>query len=369
MTTGSSDALDRFERVYSAASRMLWAQGAPAWRVHPQWPQERKAALTELEDVLLSVGRSVPRPGEPSDPARHLISRRAAAGDEDKPLTFGQAAEEWDQRWKADPGHLVERWEPFHEFYMEPGSCVLVTSGWRLLMSGLMREMNTRLSPGRWAMTMGQDGAELSQVAHRAADALRAPLGIQTPTSQPGRAPWIATTARWTAELPDLEGQLEHLGHVAWRASESIPLPEEIKAKRDFSVDMSTAKAAIVLREVLIGSDTPAWREQGEGIDPTAHSTLGPGTQGPRPLAQVAASWQDIFAKDREPWTPITYQLPPESELGDTHTVLSSAVALILAEILDEFSARLHPDQHSELLHFDAFELGQFCVKKFESAL
>jgi hypothetical protein len=370
--SGKSDTLVRFERVYSAASRMLYAQEAPAWREHPQWPDERKAAFQELERVLLETGRTVPRAGEPSDPARHLISRRAA-GAEDRPLTFGEAAAEWRQRLKDDPGFLVERREPFHERYMEPGECVLIPSGRHLALTGIFWEMFTRLAPGRPATAMGQDGAELSRLAHEAADALRAPLGVPTPTPAPGQAPWISTGTGWAAGLPDPARELDQLSHAAWRASETLPRPEEIRATRDFSVKFSVkvaaAQAAVALREVLTRDDVPAWRERAEGIDPVTHGTVGLGADGtPRSLAAQAADWQELFAEERQPWTPTTYELPPEPELGATDTVLSAAVAHVFAEILDEFSARLRPGHHSGMLHFDVFRLGQFIVGEFSES-
>ncbi|MFI0817268.1 hypothetical protein ACH4TX_12280 [Streptomyces sp. NPDC021098] len=367
--SGTSETLARFERVYSAASRMLYAQEAPAWREHPQWPEERKAAFQELERLLLETGRTAPQAGEPSDPARHLISRRAA-GSEDRPLTFGEAAEEWRQRLREDPGPLVERREPFHELYMEPGACVLIPSGRHLATTGVFWEMFARLAPGRPAMTMGQDGAELSRLAHEAADALRAPLGVPTPTPAPGEASWISTGTRWAVGIPDLARELDELSRAAWRAAETLPSPEEIKATRDFSVKfsvkMAAAKAALALREVLTRDDAPAWRERVEGIDPAAHGTVGLGTDGtPWSLASQAASWRELFDAERKPWTPAIYELPPEPELGATDTVLSAAVAHVFAEILDEFSARLRPGHHSGILHFDAFELGQFIVGEF----
>lgn len=37
------ESAETYERVYSAAARMLWAQGFPAWRREGSgWPRERR---------------------------------------------------------------------------------------------------------------------------------------------------------------------------------------------------------------------------------------------------------------------------------------------------------------------------------------
>lgn len=358
---------DAYERVYSTAARMLWAQEYAAWRTESSdWPTERRAAWQALEEVLIDTDAALgaPLPGEPSDPARHLISRRAP-GPVDRPLTFDEAVRDWKQRLADDPGYLVERMEPYPDYYMEPGSCVVVPSSRHFAMIGIFHELFYRMAPGRPAVTLGADSADLSAVAHEAADALRAPLGLAA-TPHPGTAPWIAPVSRRVVDVPGLEDRFETLCRAAWRAAEAVPSVEELRAAMDLSVRVSAARAATDLLHLLSGHPVPAWREEYEQIDPARHGVVGlvSGDSGPRPTTfqEEAADWRGLFAKGPVPWTPAEYQRQFHPDRGETDVVLSATRALVFAELLDEYAARLHPGQRSGLMHYSAYAFGQFVL-------
>ncbi|MGW2600048.1 hypothetical protein [Streptomyces klenkii] len=360
---------DAYELVYSAAARMLWAQEGPDWRDEreSEWPAARRTAWQHLERVLLEAEAALgaPRPGEASDPARHLISRRAP-GDVDRPLTFDEAVRDWKQRLDADPGFLVERREPYPDYYMEPGSCVVIPSSPYLAMIGVFPELFHRLAPGRPGVTLGSGAADLGAVAHEAADALRAPLGATAPTPHPGTAPWISPVSRRVSDLPDLPERFEALRRAAWYAAEAMPSPEELKGTLDFSVELRAAVAAADIQLMLSGQPAHAWREEYEQIDAARHGVVGlvsgpAGEAMPVPFEKDAADWRELNAKGSLPWTPKEYQRQYYPDRGETGNVVISATrALVFAEILDEFAARLTPGRNAGLIHYSAYELGQF---------
>ncbi|RLU99199.1 hypothetical protein CTZ27_14675 [Streptomyces griseocarneus] len=348
---------------------MLWAQQNTAWRKEGDsewaWPAARSAAWLALEQVLLDAEAALgaAQPGEASDPARHLISRRAPG---DRPLTFDEAVQDWKQRLDADPGYLVERREPYLDYFMEPGSCVVVPSSPYFAMIGIFPELSHRLVTGRPGVTIGAGAADLSDVAHEAADALRAPLGIATPTPHPGNAPWISPASRRVSDLPDLPERFEALRRAAWYAAEAMPTPEELKGTLDFSVQQAAAVAAADIRQMLAGQPAYAWREEYEQIDPARHGVVGlvsgPGGEAvPVPFEKDAADWRELNAKGSLPWTPKEYQRQYYPDRGETENVVISATrALVFAEILDEFAARLTPGRNAGLIHYSAYEFGQF---------
>ncbi|MER5780311.1 hypothetical protein ABT104_01090 [Streptomyces mobaraensis] len=360
---------DAYEQVYSAAARMLWAQQGPSWRQEDDpewtWPAARRAAWQALEQVLLDAEAALgaSEPGEASDPGRHLISRR---GPGDRPLTFDEAVQDWKRRLDEDPGFLVERREPYPDYYMEPGSCVIIPSSPYLAMIGIFPELFYRLAPGRPAVTIGSGAADLCAVAHEAADALRAPLGIATPTPHPGNASWIASVSRPVSDLPDLPERFEALRRAAWNAAEAMPSPDELKGTLDFSVQMEAAVAGADIRMMLAGQAAPAWREEYQQIDPARHGVVGlvsgpAGEAVPVPFEKDAADWRGLNAKGTLPWTPEDYQRQyyPDRD-GTQNVVISATRAMVFAEILDEFAARLTPGRNAGLIHYNAYELGQF---------
>ncbi|MEU4682006.1 hypothetical protein [Streptomyces xinghaiensis] len=368
--SGQQGSAESFERVYQAACRMLWAQGAPAWRITgSEWPDARCAAFQALEAVLRSADGGSPQPGELSDPARHVIARRAP-GDVDRPLTFDEALRDWEERLAADPGYLVEREEGgWTESFMGPGLCVVIPHTWHLTTRSTLLELYHRLAPGRPAVVIDSGAAELSGLAHEAADALRAPLGVEVPTSHPGGSPWISPDSRPVYEVPDIAARLEELRRAAWQAAETVPTPDELRGALDFSLDMDVAEAAVELRKLLAGRPATVWREKHESIDPTRHLVDGAVQDGvygqPTSFGQEASSWRKYLARVPVPWTPPTYRRPPAPEMGDRDVVLSATRALVFAELLDEYAARLYPGRRSGVIHYGAYNLGDSLMWEF----
>ncbi|MEV4437877.1 hypothetical protein AB0K09_02490 [Streptomyces sp. NPDC049577] len=362
---------DDYERLYSAAARMLWAQRHPSWREEgSEWPEDRRLAWQALERVLLASDASLgePRPGELSDPSRHLISRRAP-GDSDRPLSFAEAVEDWRRRLAADPGYLVEREEPYPDYYMKPGACVVVPHSRHLALIAIFHELFHRVAPGRPGIVLGQDAADLSAVSHEAADALRAALGSAVPTPHPATAPWVEPTPHRVADVPDLVQKFEELRRAAWPAAETVPSPEEVIETADFSIELSAARAASDVLQMLAGRPAPAWREEYEEIDPSRHRVVGlvSGEAGPRPTSfgEEANSWRSLFAEGSAPWSPQDYQRQFHPDRGEDDVVLSATRALVFAELLDEYAARHVPGRRSGLIHYGAYEFGQFVLWEF----
>ncbi|GAA1893133.1 hypothetical protein GCM10009753_22250 [Streptantibioticus ferralitis] len=344
---------------------MLWVQENPAWR-QDVWPQERRVAWGELEAVLRDADANLPQSGTLSDPARHLLSRRAAGADgQDRPITFDEAVRDWKARLEADPGFLEARQEPFPDYYMEPGACVVVHPSRHLAMVGIFPELFHRLAPGRPGCTIGADAAELSQLAHEAADALRAPLTGQAATSHPGAAPWISPSSQRVSDVPDLTERYERLSRAAWRAAETVPSREELRAASDYSVKREVADAAGAVTQLLAGRQVQVWREEFDFMDPARHimhaiDTGDDGEDRPLSFAESADRWRKLFAQGPLPWTPAEYQVQFHPDRGETDIALSATRALVFAELLDEFAARVYPGREAGVIEFGAYELGQF---------
>ncbi|GGV18258.1 hypothetical protein GCM10010260_67540 [Streptomyces filipinensis] len=360
-----------YEQLYSAAARMLWSQETPDWRWTEQdsefgWPPERCAAWQALEDCLLAGETEEPRVGEPSDPARHLITRRAPGG-EDRPLGFQEAHEDWTTRLNADPGYLVDE-------QLQPGACVMTTPGRHLRTVSALRELAYRLAPGRPPVTIGPEAARLSTLAHEAANALRAPLGTSaSPPWAPGTEPWVIPASHTVSDVPDLPMRLEDLRAAAWRAAEAVPTPEELKASGDFSVMLEASIAASDVLALLQGRPAPIWREHVDGIDP-AHdlvwgSSTDSGQRQPKSMEIRAEDWAQSFASGPAPWTPTEYRYPPERHLGAQEVVLSATRAVVFAELLDELAARLRPGLHTGRIHYSVYDLCYFIDKRFRREL
>ncbi|WP_051926872.1 hypothetical protein [Streptomyces durhamensis] len=359
-----------YEQLYSAAARMLWSQESPTWRrkdQHPRfgWSPERCAAWQTLEDCLLAGETEEPRIGEPSDPARHLVTRRAPGG-EDRPLSFQEAREDWMTRLNADPGYLVDE-------QLQPGACVMTTGSRHLETIFALKELARRLAPGRPPVTIGPEAGRLSALAHEAADALRAPLSAAAPSPYtPGSEPWIAPASRPVSAVPDLPARLEKLRTAAWRAAEAIPTPDELKAHSDFSVMMEASIATSDVLALLQGRPAPEWREHLEGIDPAHHLAWGEvtvaGQRRPKSFDHEADAWRRVFAEGPTPWALTEYRDPPKRHLGAQEVVLSATRALVFAEMLDELAARLRPGTHTGLIHYSAYDLSYF-INSFQREL
>lgn len=365
--TDHQDLAVAYEQLYSAAAHMLWSEEHPAWRPGYEddevgWPKERCAPWLALEAIMLSSDTETPQAGEPSDSARHLISRRAP-GDRDQPLGFREALDDWTARLEADPGYL-------EDYSLRPGACVIVPPARYWATEFALRELAARLAPGRPPVTIGAEAARLSSLAHQAANALRAPLSVPAPAPYPpGSAPWIGSASRRVSDVPDLRLRLEELRTAAWRAAEVIPSPEELKANPDFSLMMGTAVAASDVLALLGGHSVQVWREYAGGVDPSCHLLWGSSAAGghgdPESFTKKADDWTQAFAKGPEPWTPAEYQRAPQRDRGETEVVLSATRAVVFAEMLDELAARLRPGMRSGLIHYSAYDLAHFVGERF----
>jgi hypothetical protein len=372
MTDQHATVRDAYEQLYSAAARMLWSQEHPTWRrekQHPRfgWSAERCAAWQALEDCLLAGSPEESHvAGEPSDPARHLITRRAP-GTADRPLSFEEARQDWMARLNADP--IFEG-----DGVLEPGTCVMTTSSlhWRTVFG--LKELACRLAPGRPPVSMGPEAARLGALAHQAADAYRAPLGLPAPSSYvPGTEPWIASSSRPVSDLPDLTARLESLRTAAWRAAEAVPNPDELTANDDFSMRIEACVAASDVLALIRGQSAPVWRDAHEGVDPARHMTWGTATvegeQLPEPLDDEAAFWAEAVSAGPAPWAPTKPQPATEGHLASKEVLLSATRATVFAEMLDELSARLRPGLHVGRIHYTSYDLVHFIDHGFRREL
>ncbi|KOU43502.1 hypothetical protein ADK55_23645 [Streptomyces sp. WM4235] len=359
---------DAYDAVYSAASRMMWVQQNRLWRLDSLgggWPEERRQAWRELEAALsVSEHGLEPREGEPSDPARHLISRRAA-GPIDRPVTFPEAVGEWKARMAGDPGPYEPRMEPYPDDYLVPGRAVVVPENHMLTLTAPLWDLAYRLAPGRPPVTIAGDTAELSRMVHEAADGLREALGTSVPTPHPADAVSVARVSHRPSDVDDLQVRYEALARAAWHASENMPTLKDIRESGDYSVEPAASKAAQVLQDLLAGRSGVFWRESHELIDPRVHTVSGvdwpEGRPVPTLIAAEANSFELSVAAGLKPSAPRAGQRRFYREKGELEKVAISAVrAEILAEILDEYAARIHPGAESGIMHLSAYDLTEF---------
>ncbi|MBX9389435.1 hypothetical protein ACFPZ0_13960 [Streptomonospora nanhaiensis] len=330
---------ERFERLYSLAARMLWAQGEPAWR-GSGWPAERARAWRDLERVLAEdPGSDVGPPGPAPDPARHLLSRWAADGG--RPLGFAAAVGAWEERLDADPGTLVVRDTAPSGTAVAPDRAVVLADRWYSTVRDLLDELAHRLAPGRPVAGLSPEAAPLSARLHELADALRRPVTGTPATPHPAEAMPAPAPSRPLAERPDLPAAYERLRGAARRAAKSVT------GGMDLSLAPEVPAAARDVLRAAAEEPVPEWRERHEGIDPARHMAYGyrwtDTGGGPLGFAQRAAEITADLADTPAPAAPEDYLPPPEEVPDRDWTVLSHAGALVRADLLDELAARLHP--------------------------
>lgn len=276
--SGQTDLAYAYDAVYSAASRMMWVQQNRLWRLDSLgggWPEERRQAWRELEAALsVSEHGLEPREGEPSDPARHLISRRAA-GPIDRPVTFPEAVGEWKARMASDPGPYEPRMEPYPDDYLVAGRAVVVPENHMLRLTAPLPDLAHRLAPGRPPVTIAGNTAELSRLVHEAADGLREALGTSVPTPHPADAVRVARVSHRPSDVNDLQVRYEALARAAWHAAENVPTLNEIRESGKFSMRPAASKAARDLEDLLAGRSGVFWQESHEVIDPRVHTVSG----------------------------------------------------------------------------------------------
>ncbi|MEU7008424.1 hypothetical protein [Streptomyces sp. NPDC046332] len=365
--SGQLELADAYDLIYSAASRMMWVQENRVWRLDSgggRWPEERRAAWRELEAALLASESLAPREGEPSDPARHLISRRAS-GPVDRPITFTEAVAEWRARMAADPGPYEPRMEPTPDDYLVPGRAVVMHEGHMMTLNSPLGDMVNRLAPGRPALKIAGDTAELSALVHVAADELRAAMGASAPTPHPVGSVNVARVSHRPSDVDDLRPRYDALFRAASSASENMPTLAYMRETGDASVKPTTTKAAQDVQDLLAGRSRVFWREQHESIDPSVHGTAGvswpEGRPVPKPIGQTAKHFVRSAELGRKPRAPLPGEVRFFREKGDPdHVAISAVRAGILAEILDEYAARIHPGAESGVMHFSAYDLTEF---------
>ncbi|MFE5964126.1 hypothetical protein [Streptomyces sp. NPDC056463] len=365
--SGQLELADAYDLIYSAAARMMWVQESRVWRLDSLgggWPEERRAAWRELEAALSASEGPQPREGEPSDPTRHLISRRAT-GPVDRPITFSEAVAEWEARMAADPGPWETRREPFLNDYLVPGRAVVMHEGHMMTLTGPLADMVNRLAPGRPAVKIAGDTAELSRLVHVAADELRAAMGASAPTPHPVGSVSVASVSHRPSEVDDLRPRYDALFRAASHASENMPTLAHMRENSDFSVSPFTVKAAQDVQDLLAGRSRVFWRERHELIDPSVHTTAGvqwpEGQPTPSPLGSKAQFFARSAELGRKPRPPHPGEVRIFREKGDPdHVAISAVRAGILAEILDEYAARIHPGAESGIMHISAFDLTDF---------
>ncbi|MFG2775105.1 hypothetical protein [Streptomyces sp. NPDC048350] len=252
--------------------------------------------------------------------------------------------------------------EPFLNDYLVPGRAVVVPEGHMMTLTGPFGDMVNRLAPGRPALKIAGDTAELSRLVHVAADELRAATGAIAPTPHPVGAISVARVSHRPSDVDDLRLRYEALCLAAQRASENMPTLEYMRQSSDFSVSPRTTLAAQDVQDLLAGRSRVFWRERHELIDPSVHSTAGvqwpEGQPVPTPIGDKAQSFARSAELGRKPKAPLPGESRIFREKGDPdHVAISAVRAGILAEILDEYAARIHPGAESGTMHFSAYDL------------
>ncbi|MBX9390161.1 hypothetical protein ACFPZ0_18785 [Streptomonospora nanhaiensis] len=347
-----------YERIYSAAARMLWAQPTMRWH-GADWPAERRAAWRDLEAELRALPPAPEEPGAPSDPARHLLVRRTA---DDRPLPLAAAAREWRERLRAG-GHvrhpqdlLLDVPELRDTPVFPPGVGLLCASGWVTGPASLLAELDHRLAPGTPACVVGPEARELSSALHAAADRLRAPFGAPAVTPHPADAPWIGGAP--AAAEPPAPHRLDRLRRAARRAAEEVPTRERWRAEREVAVDPDVVDAAEALVRVLDGDPAAARDPRPDPV----RSLLCRGE--PAPFGEEARAWRALLEAEPAPRAPEPGEVfqPPTAERR--WKAMSRAVAEVAAEMLDELAARLAPGRAADAVRFDAYPFA-LTVREF----
>ncbi|MBV2365850.1 hypothetical protein ACFPZ0_06270 [Streptomonospora nanhaiensis] len=359
------DTAGDYRRVYSAAARMLWLQGTPAWREPGPWPADRRAAWSRLAD-LLGQDPHPAAPGAPAAPARHMIAAVNGHRPGTAPVTFGAAVESWRALLRAEAARPPG--EPH-------GAAAAVSAGWLLVAVSLLDELAHRLAPGRPAHTVAPEGAVLAAALHENADALRAAArgtGIPAPVPAVREVAQIADGPGPVGERADLAEHHPRLRAAARAAAETVPTRAELRAAGDFSVPRPVADAAQDLLAVLADPRRPAWREAHDTLDPARHLVAAPRWEGTeaRPVGFAERAAELRAASDGEagprPWAGDPDFGP---EPGERIAVLTPARAAVLAAALDELAARLRPGRVVGTVHVDGLHAGRFLVHEFGAAL
>ncbi|MDA2812512.1 hypothetical protein O4J56_17850 [Nocardiopsis sp. RSe5-2] len=299
------------------------------------------------------------------DPAHHLISRRTPEGG---PITLAQAADDWHRRLAKNAGITTAPRQNGYDGIAPDGAVVLSTSWVSQVHGALFKEMDARLAPGRPDVTIGPQAQQLADLLHELAARLRAPLNGQNPAPVRTAAVPVPPSPE-PAEGTGFEADLEQLGPRARAAAQSLPSRAQLRAERDFSVAGPAVEAAQRLLAVLDGENSPAWQEPTEGADP-AHHLVSEGVS-TATMAWEAQSLRGVIDRLPSPRPPHPDEVledfeTPAEPAGTTRLILMPpATALVTAELLDEYAARVTPGQHIGPLLFDSYPLCAF-LRRFD---
>ncbi|WP_328990626.1 hypothetical protein OG394_30615 [Kribbella sp. NBC_01245] len=355
-----------FEQLYSAASRMLGAQGSPTWH-EDRWPAQRRVTFTQLEaELTKATFRPADPLVQPGDPAAAGVGVGAQGGDRvgdpnhDEPVLVADPAD------VADPAlGLVTMGARFPEALLSLAAYVsedpdgvdepLVLPGLlHTAITGAVDELAARIAPGRPTVAIGNEGAEAADALRELANSLRTALGL--PPGVPRR---ILVNAHPVAA--DAAAH-ERLAAFAKTAADAVPAPDELGD--DFSVRYDVAVAAADLRALIAGEDVPAWRERQPGIDPSRHLVTAYRWEGadgrPVDLADWAAELRQALATSEAPWRPSPEHPLPTESADRSWLLYPKRQALVTADLLDELAARLTPGTTTGLIHFTSYPLHHY---------
>ncbi|MFE7843138.1 hypothetical protein ACFU53_45900 [Streptomyces sp. NPDC057474] len=264
-----------------------------------------------------------------------------------------------------DPGPYEPRLKPYPDDFMVPGRAVVIPEGHMMVLTGPFRDLAYRLAPGRPAVTIAGNTAQLSRLLHDAADELRAAVGATVPTPHPVDTVDVARVSHRPSDVDDLQARYETLSRAAWRASENLPSLKDMRESGDFSVNPETSIAADDLQNLLAGRSGLFWRETHDLIDSRVHKVSGVDWPEGQPVPQLIADEADAFKRSvelgRKPRAPHANEHRIFREKGNPdHVAISAVRAGILAEILDEYAARIRPGSQSGIMHFSAYDLTDF---------
>lgn len=349
--SAGGETVAEYERVYSVAARMMWLEYP--WLRKRGWSEERREAWQALEEVLVSDAQAPVGPGEPSDPTKHLLTRR---GPDDRPVPLAEAGRDWSTRITEGsqvkhPGTLLlDHPDLYGDVAFEPGSCVIVTSHWVLAAAEVAADLRRRLAPGRPAYVIGAEAAGLSMTLHEIADHLRGAFTGQGPTQHPGRASWItATPEPFTVRID--AARLERLRSVAQTAADHIPPREQVIATRDRSVRKDTVQVAEILRRVLAGKEHSPWWESGS-MD--VRYDLMSGSRDASFATKNEQFRREMFEESPLPRVPREREIAEPPRSGEPHWhAMSKDTTFVVAEMLDEASVRLVPGRTTTMIGYD----------------
>ncbi|WP_017588212.1 hypothetical protein [Nocardiopsis ganjiahuensis] len=354
MTSGTPD-LDDYLRVYQASARLFWRSSRPWPDTLEGQPQECRDAWAHLEQVLAEAFPVPTNPGAPSDPTRHLITRR---GSDNRPVTLSDAAHDWLTRVQEQPGapyprDVIAEHPEMHGQKTLTTDFVLVTNDWCAMAMKMVGELQHRLAPGRPACTISANAQGLPDTLRHAADQLRNALaGHVTPSPVPDSPLPLAAPAPFPRDI-DSE-RLDRLCWAAFDVVERTPGLAAVKAGEAETPDVQVSKAVDVLRRTLAGEEPNPWQGFNPRVNP-ADSLVG---------SSEDLSFTDylnrvrtgVMADQPAPWVPAAPVLIDTGDEGIAYTGIPFPAAEVLIEVLDEVAARLTPGIHTETIGIDTYQ-------------